>query len=43
MVDWDKIAPPPFVPTEAQQRAAEEQFKTETDAEYLRRLHQEQN
>jgi len=42
-IDWDVIAPPPFVPTPAQLRAAQEQFESESDSDYLRRLHHEQN
>lgn len=42
-IDWDVIAPPPFVPTEAQRRAAQEQFERESFEDYLRRLHREQN
>lgn len=41
-IDWDVIAPPPPVLTEAAKRELERQAAEPLDA-YLRRLYQEQN
>ncbi len=42
-IDWDLIAPPRPVVSEEAKRRAQEQFESETDEQYIGRLHREQN